>query len=71
MPNEFQFQCFFKGPELAKLCEANKNIIVTVTVSYPPDKAPTFEIFANGWTGEAKTNTPPPPPVPGCPSPCH
>lgn len=70
MPNEFQFQCFFNGPQLAKLCEGNEDIIVTATVSYPFDEKPTFQIFASAWTEQAKTSTPPPP-VPGCPSPCH
>jgi hypothetical protein len=69
MPDVFQTQCFFKAPELAKLCNENTDIMITITVSYPPDKVPTFEIVATGWKQESKILDGPP--VVGCPSPCH
>jgi hypothetical protein len=69
MPHVFQTQCFFKGPELAKLCVENTDIMITVTVSYPPGKEPSYEIVATGWNQKNKILEEPP--VVGCPSPCH
>lgn len=64
--NEFQTECFFKSSELAELCKQGKDIIVTVTVSYPPGTPPTFDIKADVHKPADHVGT-----VIGCPSPCH
>ena len=86
MANETQIECFFKSAELAKLCQGTKDIVVNIKVTYSEGKVPTFNISASALptvtkkAGKPKKGVksmdlfegdPPPPPVTGCPSPCH
>ena len=86
MANETQIECFFKSADLAKLCQGTKDIVVNIKVTYSENVAPTFVISASALppakkkAGPAKKGVksmalsdggPTPPPVPGCPSPCH
>lgn len=65
MPNELQIECYFKSEDLAVLCQGSTDIVVKITVSYPPDAPPVFEITADALNKLESE------PVNGCPYPCR
>ncbi len=75
MPNQLEVNCYFKSEELGKLCEGTKDITVRITVSFPPEKEPVFEVIAQGLHDSKKESlfalAAAPSPVPGCPYPCR
>ncbi len=75
MPNQLEVNCYFKSEELEKLCKGTRDIVVKITVLFPPEKEPVFEVIAQGLNDSKKESlaalTAPPPPVPGCPYPCR
>ena len=77
MPNQLEVNCYFKSEDLAKLCEHTQDVLVKISVSYPPEAPPVFEIRAQGLNGSKKESLGAhalhptlPPPVDGCPTPC-
>ncbi len=75
MANQLEVNCYFKSGELGKLCEGTKDVVVKITVSFPPEEAPVFKVIADGLHDSKKESlaaqAAPPPPVPGCPYPCR